>query len=115
MAGSIQFPNPQGGVRPGVSLGFPSIAKARPLDPFLVVQTANGVTLDFMTSPEPIAEQQYAFLVSEAEFDAVLGRTRQSDMQLWADPMRRRQNQINMSDGGRGVYFLDPSVTRWKS
>ncbi|NPT62140.1 VOC family protein, partial [Paraburkholderia sp. 5N] len=27
----------------------------------------------------------------------------------WADPVHRRPGEINMSDGGRGVYFQDPS------
>jgi catechol 2,3-dioxygenase-like lactoylglutathione lyase family enzyme len=81
----------------------------KPFGPFLVVQTANGVSLDFMTSPEPIAEQHYAFLVSEEEFDAIFNRMKQRRIPFWADPMRQRQNEINTSDGGRGVYFLDPS------
>jgi len=81
----------------------------RPSGPFLVVQTANGVSLDFMTSPQPISEQHYAFLVSGDEFDAVLSRLQQRDAPYWADPLRRRPGQINRSGGGRGVYFLDPS------
>jgi hypothetical protein len=27
----------------------------------------------------------------------------------WADPMQRRPGAINHGDGGRGVYFADPS------
>jgi hypothetical protein len=81
----------------------------RPFGPFLVVQTANGVSLDFMTSPEPIAKQHYAFLVSEEEFDAIFGRIRQRGLCFWADPMRQQQDEVNTNGGGRGVYFLDPS------
>lgn len=81
----------------------------KPFGPFLVVQTANGVSLDFMTSPEPIREQHYAFLVSDEEFDAIFGRIQKSGIRFWADPMRQRQNEINTNNGGRGVYFLDPS------
>ncbi len=77
--------------------------------PFMVVRTANGVSLDFMSSPAPVAEQHYAFLVSDAEFDAIYGRIQQRGVAFWADPMRRRQNQISTNGGGRGVYFLDPS------
>jgi hypothetical protein len=27
----------------------------------------------------------------------------------WADPFRRKQNEINAWDDGRGVYFDDPN------
>src|ERR1700760_4263864 len=42
--------------------------------PFEVVDLDNGVSLDFMTAESPPQQQHYAFLVSEADFDAVLGR-----------------------------------------
>ncbi|MCP9958121.1 MULTISPECIES: VOC family protein [Streptomyces] len=80
------------------------------LGPFLPVQTANGVTLDFATVPEEhITRQHYAFLVSEAEFDAAFERIRQEDIPYWADPHQERPGEINRNDGGRGLYFLDPS------
>ena len=56
----------------------------------------------------PIRPQHYAFLISEADFDAVLGRIRERALDHWADPARHRPGEINQSDGGRGVYFPDP-------
>ena len=44
--------------------------------PFQVVATGNGVSVDFMDKDGNISMQHYAFLVSEAEFDQVLGRVR---------------------------------------
>ncbi|MCQ0024639.1 VOC family protein [Streptomyces somaliensis DSM 40738] len=80
------------------------------MGPFLPVQTANGVTLDFATFPEgDITSQHYAFLVSEAEFDAAFERIRQAGITYWADPRRTRPGEINRNDGGRGLYFADPS------
>ncbi|MCP9945386.1 VOC family protein [Streptomyces somaliensis] len=80
------------------------------MGPFLPVQTANGVTLDFATFPEEdITSQHYAFLVSEAEFDAAFERIRQAGIAYWADPRRTRPGEINRNDGGRGLYFADPS------
>jgi catechol 2,3-dioxygenase-like lactoylglutathione lyase family enzyme len=76
---------------------------------FLVVETANGVSLDFMSSERPIEAQHYAFLVSESEFDAIFERIGQHGLQYWADPQARRPGEINRNDGGRGVYFQDPS------
>lgn len=75
---------------------------------FWQVRTANGVDLDFDTygdSQDQFTLQHYAFLVSEAEFDAVYGRIRQRDIQHWADPGRTHAGEINRHDGGRGVYF----------
>ena len=50
----------------------------------------------------------YAFLITEAEFDAVLERIKAQGLDYWADPARRRLREINRNDGGRGVYFPDP-------
>jgi catechol 2,3-dioxygenase-like lactoylglutathione lyase family enzyme len=74
-----------------------------------VVATGNGVNVDFMDKDGNISMQHYAFLVSEAEFDQVLGRVRQRGLQYWADPARSKAGEINHHDGGRGVYFEDPN------
>ncbi|OHV51378.1 VOC family protein [Pseudofrankia sp. BMG5.36] len=78
--------------------------------PFIPVATGNGVTLDFATAPaDKIATQHYAFLVSEPEFDAAFARIQCAGVVYYADPHGRLPGQINHNDGGRGVYFLDPS------
>ena len=76
--------------------------------PFEVVELDNGVSLDFAAADGPIQPQHYAFLISEADFDAVFGRIRDHGIQYWADPRRSRPGEINHNDGGRGVYFPDP-------
>jgi catechol 2,3-dioxygenase-like lactoylglutathione lyase family enzyme len=78
----------------------------RPLGPFLCVETANGVSLDFDDRWGP-APNHYAFLVSEEEFDAIFERVRGRGLTYWADPGHRQPNQINAN--GRGFYFEDPS------
>lgn len=77
--------------------------------PFLVVEMDNGVSLDFHdTTPDTeIASQHYAFLVSEQEFDEIVGRVRERQ-DYWADPGLSRAGEVNDNDGGRGVYFRDP-------
>jgi catechol 2,3-dioxygenase-like lactoylglutathione lyase family enzyme len=81
-----------------------------PFGPFLPVETGNGVTLDFADSDaEPIPSQHYAFLVSEEEFDAIMGRLQQAGIEFYADPGHRRAGEINRNDGGRGAYFADPN------
>jgi catechol 2,3-dioxygenase-like lactoylglutathione lyase family enzyme len=77
--------------------------------PFLPVETSNGVTLDFWDSDaERIVSQHYAFLVTEDEFDAILGRIQQAGVPHFADPGHSRPG-INRNDGGRGTYFPDPN------
>jgi extradiol dioxygenase family protein len=80
-----------------------------PFGPFLVVQVANDVSLDFIDDDGPITSQHYAFLVSEAEFDQIFGRIRERGLPYWADPFRRRPGEFNTNDGGRGVYWEDPN------
>ena len=76
--------------------------------PFMGVQTGNEVTLDFMDAGA-VSSQHYAFLVSEAEFDTIFARIRERGLPYWADPGKQQLNRINTRDGGRGVYFEDPS------
>jgi catechol 2,3-dioxygenase-like lactoylglutathione lyase family enzyme len=75
---------------------------------FSVVATENDVSLDFLDTEGKIAPQHYAFLISEAEFDAVFDRIQARGLQYWADPYLSRPGQINHNFGGRGVYFRDP-------
>ncbi|WP_329034582.1 VOC family protein [Streptomyces sp. NBC_00178] len=78
--------------------------------PFIPVVLANGVTLDFATVPaESITVQHYAFLISEAEFDSAFDRIRARGVEYYADPHKKHRGEINRNDGGRGVYFPDPS------
>jgi len=75
---------------------------------FLVVDLANGVSLDYYQQDEAVALQHYAFLVSDAEFDAAYERLRAQGQAVWADPARTQPGTINHHFGGRGVYFQDP-------
>jgi catechol 2,3-dioxygenase-like lactoylglutathione lyase family enzyme len=76
--------------------------------PFLIVEMANGVSLDYHEVDGEIESQHYAFLVSEPEFDAIFGRILEQGLDHWADPMKHEAKAINRNDGGRGVYFEDP-------
>jgi catechol 2,3-dioxygenase-like lactoylglutathione lyase family enzyme len=83
------------------------LPRAVPFGHFLAVQVGD-VTLDY-DEAEDISPSHYAFLVSESEFDTIFGRIRKRDLAYWADPFQRRPGEINRNDGGRGVYFEDPS------
>ena len=80
-----------------------------PYGPFLGVEVGNEVTLDYYDAAGEIAPQHYAFLVSEAKFDEIFGRIQEGGHAYWADPEQSRKGDINRHDGGRGVYFEDPS------
>jgi hypothetical protein len=79
-----------------------------PFGPFLCVDVANGVSLDYHETTDDIPSQHYAFLVSEVEFTEIFGRIQARGLDYWADPHLSRKGEINHNDGGRGVYWFDP-------
>src|SRR5262245_1458391 len=87
-------------------MGLPA---PKPFGPFLGVETGNEVTLDYLDVDDDVHSQHYAFLVSEAEFDEIFGRIKDKGLTYWADPFHREPGRFNTHDGGRGVYFEDPS------
>jgi hypothetical protein len=89
------------------------VAPPTTFGPFLVVSMDNGVSLDFLDGyglddSGRVHPQHYAFLVTEAEFDDILGRIRARGLTYWADPAQTRAGEINTNDGGRGVYWQAP-------
>jgi hypothetical protein len=79
--------------------------------PFVVVQVANDVSLDFADyqAPGELRSQHYAFLVDESEFDEIHGRIVERGLEYWADPFHREAGRVNRNDGGRGLYWEDPN------
>jgi len=76
---------------------------------FHCVKTGEA-NLDFLNADGmEIQMQHYAFLVSDAEFDAIFGRIQMGKLKYWADPGQKQEGEINRHFGGRGVYFQDPS------
>ena len=81
---------------------------AVPWGPFMAVEVANEITLDYHDAADP-SPQHYCFLVDEAEFDEIFARIREREIPYWADPGHHEAGEINTNDGGRGVYFDDPN------
>ena len=75
--------------------------------PFMCIETANGVSLDYSDHGLAFEASHYAFLVSEDEFDAIFARMVERGLRYWADPGHRQEGVLN--DHGRGFYFEDPS------
>jgi catechol 2,3-dioxygenase-like lactoylglutathione lyase family enzyme len=86
-------------------LGLPAPKR---FGPFLVVEAANDVSLDFMMTSTDFTRQHYAFLIDDDDFDPIFDRVRDRGLEYWAGPHRAQPGQINQHDGGRGVYFPDP-------
>ena len=86
-------------------LGLPSPGT---YGPFREVRLDNDVALDFLQVDE-VLQQHYAFLVSEQEFDEIQNRIIARELTYWADPFEKKPGEINHDDGGRGLYWLDPS------
>jgi catechol 2,3-dioxygenase-like lactoylglutathione lyase family enzyme len=86
------------------------LAPPRRFGPFVVVDCANGVSLDFLgAEPDELIVEHYAFLVSEPEFDEIFARLKARGVEHYADPRLAQKGEINRHDGGRGCYFKDPS------
>ena len=90
--------------------GLFGLPAPKPFGPFLDVEVGNEVTLAFLDADGmEVQMQHYAFLVSEKEFDQIFGRIQARGLKHWADPGQKQEGKINRHDGGRGVYFQDPS------
>jgi catechol 2,3-dioxygenase-like lactoylglutathione lyase family enzyme len=50
----------------------------------------------------------YAFLVTEQDFDSIIGRIKSEGVQYGSQPNAPTNGEINTRRGGRGLYFPDP-------
>ena len=89
-------------------MGLPA---PRRFGPFLAVPVEHGATFDFaqVAEGEAVHPQHYAFLVTEEDFDGIYGRIVERGIEHYPEPHFGRKNEINHNDGGRGVYWCDPS------
>lgn len=85
------------------------LPRPAPFGPFLGVAVGNQVTLDFCDANGQIAPQHYAFVVSEDDFDRIVGRVKTHSIAYWADPARSRRGKVSTRHGARVVYVEDPS------
>ncbi len=69
---------------------------------------SQSLTLDF-DQDDSFTPRHYAFKVSEAEFDEIFARIKDAGLAYGSGPFASDDMQINSWNGGRGVYFRDPS------
>ena len=82
--------------------------------PFAPVFVSDGLTLDFIQTDEPFPIYHFCFRVSEAEFDAILGRIEAADIPYRSDVRGPMNMQINTDYGGRMVYWNEPDGHQWE-
>ena len=66
-------------------------------------------TLTLLFADEASFDQRhYAFHVSDAEFDSILGRVKEERLAFGSAPWSSDDGKLNDWNGGRGVYFRSP-------
>ena len=70
--------------------------------------TNQALTLDF-DNRESFERHHYAFKVSEEDFDTNFARIKDRELIYGSGPFTPENGEINHWNGGRGVYFRDPS------
>jgi catechol 2,3-dioxygenase-like lactoylglutathione lyase family enzyme len=68
----------------------------------------DSLTLDFDEEPDP-QSHHYAFHISDAEFDSILGRVKAKGLPYGSGPFNHSDGQTYTRRGGHGFYFEDPN------
>jgi catechol 2,3-dioxygenase-like lactoylglutathione lyase family enzyme len=76
---------------------------------FAPVKINPTLTLDFDTWEAAFEPLHYAFHVDDAAFDAIFARVREAGLAYGSHPWEAENGRLNDWNGGRGVYFRDPS------
>jgi catechol 2,3-dioxygenase-like lactoylglutathione lyase family enzyme len=82
--------------------------------PFSAVYVNDGLTLDFDEVGGACPVQHYAFRVTPAEFDAILGRIRAAGLPFRSTPHGPMDNQVNQDHGGHIAYWSEPDGHVWE-
>ncbi len=93
-------------------LGVPWAEKT--IGPFSAVYVNPGLTLDFIQTTEPFPVEHFCFRVSEAEFDAILGRLQAAGIPYRSDVRGPVDMKINTEYGGRMLYWNEPEGHQWE-
>ena len=82
--------------------------------PFCPVYVSPGLTLDIDQAEGEIPVQHYCFRVTDAEFDAILGRIQARGIDYRSLPHGPVDRQVNTQHGGRIVYWSVPDGHVWE-
>ena len=82
--------------------------------PFSPVFVNEGLTLDFDESEGAFPPLHYCFRVSQAEFDAILGRIKAAGIQFRSAVHGPVDLKIDTAHGGSIVYWNEPGGHVWE-
>lgn len=82
--------------------------------PFSPVFVNEGLTLDFIQTDEDFPIYHFCFRVTEAEFDAILGRIKAAEIPYRSNVRGPEDMQINTDYGGRMIYWNEPDGHQWE-
>ena len=80
---------------------------------FAPVKVNEHLSLDF-DNRENFQSNHYAFLVTDEDFDAILGRVQEAGLKYGSGPRSQDDMQINHRHHGRGFYFRDENGHSWE-
>ncbi|HSW13963.1 MAG TPA: hypothetical protein VLI06_14050, partial [Solimonas sp.] len=82
--------------------------------PFFAVYLNDGLTLDFFETGEEFPIEHFCFRVSDAEFDAILGRIQAAGIPYRGAVRGPVDMQVSTGYGGRGIYWNEPEGHQWE-
>ena len=82
--------------------------------PFSPVYVNAGLTLDFIDDAGPLPVEHFCFRVSEADFDAILGRLEAAGIPYRSAVHGPVDMRVNTDYGGRLVYWNEPDGHQWE-
>jgi len=81
--------------------------------PFTPVYVNETLTLDFADRAH-FESHHYCFRVSDAEFDAILGRIQAARIPSRSSPLGESDMQVNRRLGGKNLYWQDTDGHLWE-
>jgi hypothetical protein len=84
------------------------------IGPFAPVYLNDGLTLDFIDTDEAFPVEHFCFRVSNAEFDAILGRIKAAGIPFRSTVRGPVDGKVDTQFGGRGVYWNQPEGHQWE-
>jgi hypothetical protein len=76
--------------------------------PFAAIDLGGATSLFFAGWDQEVATQHYAFAVSVEEFDRIIDRLLDANIEYWADHTASRPSTVRRDATGKGVYFRSP-------
>lgn len=84
------------------------------IGPFAPVYLNDGLTLDFIDTDDAFPVEHFCFRVSDAEFDAILGRIQAAGIPFRSTVRGPVDGKVDTQFGGRGVYWNQPEGHQWE-